>query len=258
MSSRVYFFLAIALVTGFCVGWLVRGPGQAGDVGSSVDSSDRSSPRSGGVDRTRMSGLKNTTHQDGEDLADDDEADDSLQVDSEALIALMGAKVPRLEERGQLIQPDGELERLIGLTEEEARSMNELWGRTKPELDSLRTANVKHQRLEDGGVWLGVEPFAEGEELRQDFLLTTHRVLGESRGRVFLDAVGAHGAFGRWGKTVGSGFTVHMFAQEDESLLYEIVEQAAADGSRNRKWNTSTIPAHLAEMASAVGISLSP
>jgi hypothetical protein len=179
-------------------------------------------------------------------------------VEPEALVALLGAKVLRLEERIQLIQPDGALERLIGLTEEEARSLNDLWGRTNPELVSLQTANVKHQRLDDGGLWLGVEPFPEGEELRQDFLLTTHRVLGESRGQVFLDAVGAHGAFGRWGKTVGSGFTIHMFVQEDESLLYEIVEQVAADGSRGRKWNTSTIPAHLAELASAVGISLTP
>jgi hypothetical protein len=82
--------------------------------------------------------------------------------------------------------------------------------------------------------------------------------LGGSRSQVFLDAVDAHGAFGRWGKTVGSGFTIHMFVQEDESLLYEIVEQATTAGSQIRKWKTSTIPQHLAEMASAVGISLSP
>jgi hypothetical protein len=195
-----------------------------------------------------------------ESLADDDGvADDVIQVAPEAVAAMIGAKVASLEERTQLVRTGEPLERLIGLTDEEARSLNDLWHRLKPGLDTQRMAKVKHQRLGDGGVWLGVEPFPEqGEEIRRQFLLTTLEVLGKSRGKIYLDAIRAHEAFGQWGKTVGSGFTIHMFAQEDESLLYEIVEQAAADGSPGRKWNTSQIPAHLAEMADAVGITLSP
>ena len=68
----------------------------------------------------------------------------------------------------------------------------------------------------------------------------------------------AHGAFGNWGKTVGSEFFIGMWEQDDGSYIYEITEQARSDGSPGRKWKTSRVPAHLKDLAEAVSIPVHP
>ncbi len=251
MNARVS--LALSVMGGFLLGWLVRGPGEPAPAGS-LDG--LAAPSTSRLDSKLRESQVKAGRSDDAGEADEEIA---LQVTPDALIALIESWVPTLTERIQLVQTDEPLAKLIEITEEEAQALNGFWDRLKPGLDAQRMANVKHQTLGDGGVWLGIEPFPEeGEKCRRDFLRSVHRVLGESRARVFLESIAAYEAFGKWGKTVGSGHTIHMFVQEDESLVYEIVEQpASADGS-HRKWNTSTLPTRLAEMASAAGITLSP
>lgn len=237
------------LVIGIILGWLVRGaPSIDEDHTVSVETprQSRGAGQSGKV--RENSGRTRSAVHDIETLEDRDQ-DESLLVNPDDVTLLIGAKVKLLEERTQLIHPDHPLEQVIGVTDHEAAQLNELWNRLKPALDSLRADHVIHQELDGGGIWFGVEPFpGDGETLRQDFLLTTIKTLGEARARVFLNAISAHQAFGQWGKSVGSGFAVHTFVQDDDSLIYEIYEDSPTAGKRGRKWNSSTIPPHLKKL----------
>ncbi len=244
------------LLIGIILGWLVRGiPSIDGDDTAAIETPRRSrqgADQSGG-DRGE-SGRRRSLDHESEALEDDDE---SFLVNSDDVTRLIGAKVKLLEERTQLIHPGHPLEQVIGVTDNEAGQLNELWNRLKPALDSLRTDHVIHQELDGGGIWFGVEPFpGDGETLRQEFLLTIIKTLGEARARVFLNATSAHEAFGQWGKSVGSGFAVHTFFQDDGSLIYEIYEDSPTAGKRGRKWNSSTIPAHLKKLVQSSHVDL--
>ena len=257
MSAKICALLAPAVMVGFLIGWMARGPGDSRAIVNPTDPGNGASPAPEPVDAIARE-LGDRAGRYREERSESD-GDDLLQVAPDAVTALLGAKVTSLEERSQLIQTGNPLEQLIDTSEEEAATLNDFWDRLKPGVDDVRLENLKHQRLDDGGIWMGIEPFPEqGETFRVDFHRRVLEVLGESRGQVFLNCIGAHHAFGNWGKTVGTGFTIHMVVEEDGSLLYEIQEQTAADGTPGRRWNTSRIPAHLSAMAEAVGISLSP
>lgn len=239
--------ISAALIVGVIFGWLVRGaPSVDEDKTASTETLRRS--RQGAIQSGEILGNSGRTRSANHNIEarEDSDRDESLQVNPDDITRLIGAKVKHLEERTQLIHPGHPLEQVIGVTDNEAGQLNELWNRLKPALDSLRAEHVIHQKLDGGGIWFGVEPIpGDGETLRQDFLLTTIKTLGEARARVFLNAISAHKAFGRWGKSVGSGFTVHTFVQADESLIYEIYEDSLTEGKPGRKWNSSTIPPHL-------------
>lgn len=261
MNMKTYIYLALAVMVGILAGWLLRGPGEVmvadGDEGSSYRSSSQHGSASS-TDSRKGRALRGGSRQ-ANKAQDGGEKGERLHVDPESVAALLEAEVVDLERRKALVQGDEPLSRFLRLQEDEIRALNDLWKDISPRLHALRMENVRHQRLDDGGVWLGVESFAEeGDVLRQDFLRTTHGMLGDERGKVFLDAIKAHGAYGQWGKTVGTGYVVRVRVQDDGSHLYEITEQARADGTPGRKWQVAQIPAHLADMAREAGIALSP
>jgi len=244
MNIKGFLPILATLVIGIILGWLVRGaPSIDEDKIVSVETPRRArqgADQSGGV-RAKSGRTGSIAH--AIETLEGSAQDESLLVDPDDVTRLIGSKVKLLEERSQLIHPDHPLEQVIGVTDHEAGQLNELWNRLKPALDSLRAEHVIYQELDGGGIWFGVEPFpGDGETLRQDFLLTTIKTLGEARARVFLNAISAHEAFGQWGKSVGSGFAVHTFVQDDGSLIYEIYEDSATTGKPGRKSHSSTIP----------------
>jgi hypothetical protein len=250
MSFNAPLPISVALVVGLILGWLVRGGSSIDEQGvASIDESGRFSRGANQPEESRERSGRTSSRGQGDEGLEVDEDDETFRVDSDDITRLIGAKVESLEERAQLMDPDDPLEQVIGVTDEEAKKLNGLWHDLKPSLDSLRSDHVIHQELENGGIWFGVEPFPEeGESLRESFLLTIIETLGEARARTFLNAISAHRAFGQWGKSVGSGFAVHTFVQEDESIIYEIYEDSRVAGKRGRKWNSSTIPPHLKKL----------
>lgn len=260
INTKLLIALAVALLMGVSIGWMIRGDGNnaagsRGDVAAGGRSSGRDQADGGKAHwQSARRASRPGTARDAESTEPDAGV---LEVNPEALAALINAKVVDLERREPLVTRDEPLARLLAMDASEVKSLNDLWQNIRPRLDKLRMEKVKYQRLEDGGVWLGVEPFPEeGDILRQDFIVTSVSVLGESRGRVFLDAIKAHTSYGRWGKSVGTGFTVRMRERDDDSLLYEIIEQSGAGGKAGRRWLTTKIPAHLEAMAKAAGVRL--
>ena len=244
------------LVIGIILGWLVRGvPSIDGDDTAAIETPRQSRPGADQSDGVRMGSGRTPSHDVNSEALEDN--DESFLVESDDVIRLIGSKIKLLEERTQLIHPDHPLEQVIGVTKNEAEQLNELWNRLKPALVALRADNVVHQELEGGGIWFGVEPFpGDGEALRKEFLLTTIKTLGEARARVFLNALSAHQAFGQWGKSIGSGFAVHTFVQDDDSIIYEIYEDSLTAGKPGRKWNSSTIPPHLKKLLQSSQVEL--
>lgn len=238
------------LIIGMILGWLIRGASSLDqDRSASVETSRRSRLGTAPPDEIRENSGRTRFSAPDIDSLVEEEHDDSLLVHPDDVTRLIGAKVKPLEERLQLIHPGAPLEQIIGVTDNETGQLNELWNRLKPALDSHRADHVIHQELDGGGIWFAVEPFPEdGEALRKNFLQNTIKTLGEARARIFLNATSAHKAFGQWGKSVGSGFAVHTFVQEDDSLIYEIYEDSPTAGKRGRKWNSSTIPPHLKKL----------
>ena len=257
MKPQLYFYLLAAVGLGTILGWMLRGSGSAdgnGEIGSS-----RSADHSGTWNLSDRARLHNGAGDRGTRRSDQEEAEDVIRVSPEQVAALLDSKVKPLEHRIELIDPDEPLARFIDLNQQEAEILNHYWEQLKPKLDDVRMKNVKHQRLPDGGVWLGIEPFpSEGDQFRQEFMLKVHSLLDESRGKVFLDAIRAHDAYGKWGTTVGTGFAIRILEQADESLVYEIIEQSTADGRPGKKWLAPKVPVHLEEMAEVVGVPLKP
>lgn len=260
---KTYILLVLATMTGILIGWFLRGPDDQQVFGGWEVHEARSAVRYRGADliesEERSSRSRGGSRHRGCETDDDEDDEEWLHVDPAMLTKLLNAKVVNLEVRTELVRADEPLSRFLRLDAEEVKELNELWQNISPKLHALRMENLKHQRLDDGGVWLGIESFPEqGDGLRQGFLLAIHGLLGEGRGKVFLDAVKAHGAYGQWGKTVGTGYVVRVRVQDDGSHLYEVIEQTRAGGTPGRRWQTSKIPAHLEDMAEEAGIALSP
>ena len=150
-------------------------------------------------------------------------------------------------------------EKTLKLSQDESDAINTLWARIRPKLNELRSEHIKMQTMADGEVWIGVEVFAdEGDVLRQAFIGDAMDLIGEQRAGMLLKGIKAHDAYGRWGKTVGSGFAIKVRKQEDGSYLYEIAEQAQSDGKAGRQWKSDRVPSHLEVLATAAGIELKP
>lgn len=160
---------------------------------------------------------------------------------------------------GDLIDASEPLALALKLSEDEVSAMNKVWERIRPKLNALRAEHIKSQTMADGEVWIGVEVFADdGDILRQAFMGEVHALLGEDRGALLLQGVRAHRAYGRWGRTVGSGFSIKVREQDDGSYLYEIAEQVQTYGVGRKIWKTDRVPAHLQPLAVAAGIELTP
>ena len=143
-----------------------------------------------------------------------------------------------------------------GGSTDEVDALNKLWLRIRLKLNDLRAQHVKQQIMEDGEVWVGVEVFSEeGDVLRQAFISDVLGMIGEQRGGLFLQGLNAHAAYGRWGKVVGSGFSIRVVEQDDGSLIYRVKEPAKESGVPGRTWRTSRMPEHLKFLSDALEIS---
>lgn len=207
----------------------------------------------------RFSSHQRVGHGGSEDL----EGDDYPTINLEEVNALIeSGDVVGMELRGHggsLIDPNESLATVLKLRTDETAAINEMWSQLLPELNKLRAEHVKSQTMEDGEVWVGVEVFSEkGDLLRQDFIGQIHDLVGEQRGGLFLQGIQAHDAYGQWGKTVGSGFSIKVREQEDGSYLYEITEQAQDDAKAARQWKSDRVPTHLEVLAEAAHIVLKP
>jgi hypothetical protein len=254
MKQTGVIFPAIAMLIGVLIGWLISHDGFGNARGAdSVQGGDHSSS---GRDMPHHSDRRGS--RESRNTADKEAQDaDHLKVDPADLHELLKTEVEPLERRGQFIKLDEPLAKLLDVTLEEAQVINSLWGELSGRLKSERIKNTRSQRFEDGSMWLGVSPFpVEGERIRRQILLTVIETLGESRGKVLLDAISAHGAYGQWGKTVGSGFSIRVKVEENGGNLYVISEQESSEGSAGKTWQCAQIPAHLEDLARAAGIQL--
>jgi len=175
---------------------------------------------------------------------------------------LASGDVFSLELRGQsgnLIESNEPLAAVLKLDKDEVDALNKLWVRIRPRLNALRVQHVKQQVMDDGEVWVGVEVFPDdGDRLRQAFIVDTLGMIGEQRGGLLLNGLNAHAAYGRWGKAVGSGFSIRVIEQSDGSHLYQIKESAKANGVPGRAWRTNRMPDHLILLSDALKISPTP
>lgn len=192
-----------------------------------------------------------------------DEESDHPQIDLEEVNALLDSgEVFSLEQRGQsenLIRLNEPLAVVLKLDKDEIEELNKLWLRIRLQLNILRVQHVKQQVMDDGEVWVGVEVFSdEGDLLRQAFIADTLGMVGEHRGGLLLKGLNAHAAYGRWGKAVGSGFSIRVIEQNDGSHLYNIKEPAKEGGVPGRTWRTNRMPDHLILLSDALKISPTP
>ena len=192
-----------------------------------------------------------------------DEESEYPEIDLEEVDALLASgEVFSLEQRGQsemLIESNEALAVVLKLDKDEIEALNKLWLRIRPKLNALRVQHVKQQIMDDGEVWVGVEVFSDAADmLRQAFIADTLGMIGEQRGGLFLNGLNAHNAYGRWGKAVGSGFSIRVVEQSDGSQLYHIKESAKDAGVPGRTWRTNRIPDHLILLSDALKISPTP
>ena len=262
MDTKAILVLILALLIGGGGGWLLRGVADREARGTENVASERSSARRPLPERSPGTGWNNGGQSAGQGAGRQhtrQEDEERILVDADAVAALLKTEVPTLEHRTQLVSADEPLARFLNINAEDVAALNRVWQEIRPKLRDLRTEHVSYQEREGDGMWVGVSPFPdEGEVLRVELLLSTTSRLGEARGKVFLDAMKAHRAFGNWGKTVSGDFTIGLWEQDDGSNVYEITEQARSDGSPGRKWRTSRVPAHLKDLADAVGIPVHP
>ena len=249
--------LFIIFLLGSCVGWFVKGLVSA-DTEVSAGETTQSPVEIVSAEPEEPVAVAAIEPDQVEVVVPEDSAEynDSLQVAPKDLAGLINAKVVDLERRrSELVSSEDPLAQVLQLSDQELDELNAMWAKLLPRMDRLRVEHIRHQELENGGMWIGVENFTDAAEpLRQHFILTTLGTLGEERGGVFLDGIQAHNAFGRWGKGVSSGFVIYLWDQGDDGLLYEIIEQDRADGAPGRRWSVPEIPEHLKELAEAAGI----